>query len=159
MSGTLNQIFSSYAVTRGGSYADKHFEEWPVTLDEFVTGSKYLANPPLSGIQYDAVRHAERIYYPDMYDYLAKNACHGGEEETRFLRAYWAKPVRMVNFLELEVGQGQRQGPCVPYRCASGVLPVAMPAVPADVLRDAAAGLHSRAQRRGQLQAGHPGIL
>lgn len=107
MSGTLNSIFGSFAVTRGGSYADKHFEEWPVTLDEFVTGSRYLANPALSGIQYDAVRHAERIYYPEMYGYLAKNACHSeGAKATAALREYWATPVRMVNFLEFEWGKG-----------------------------------------------------
>lgn len=107
MSSTLTSIFGSYAVTRGGSYADKHFEEWPVTLDEFVTGSRYLANPPLSDIQYDAVRHAERIYYPDMYFYLADNASHaGGPAATATLRDYWSREYRMVNFLELEWGKG-----------------------------------------------------
>ena len=87
-------------VTRGGTTADKVFEEWPVTLDEFVTGTKYLANPPLSSIQYDAVLHAERIYYPDTYFYLSDN--HPDPEG----RAYWAQPVRMVNFLDLEWGKG-----------------------------------------------------
>lgn len=107
MSDTLTGIFGSYAVTRGGNYADKFFEEWPVTLDEFVTSSRYLSNPPLSEIQYDAVRHAERIYYPEMYLYLADNACHSsGSIGTMKLREYWGKPVRMVNFLELEWGKG-----------------------------------------------------
>lgn len=107
MSDTLNDLFGSYAVTRGGNYADKHFEEWPVTLDEFVTSPKYLYNPPLSSIQYEAVRHAERIYYPEMYWYLAEHASHaGGREKTAVLRQYWAEPIRMVNFLELEWGKG-----------------------------------------------------
>lgn len=121
MSSTLSSIFGSYAVTRGGSYADKYFEEWPVTLDEFVTGDKYLANPPLSSIQYDAVRHAERIYYPDMYWYLAEHASHSeGREATAVLRQYWAKDVRMVNFLELEWGKGCPVKGSEIYSVASG---------------------------------------
>ena len=87
-------------ITRGGKTADKIFEEWPVTLDEFVTGSRYLANPPLSSIQYDAVLHAERIYYPETYFYLADNHPDPAGRE------YWSQSVRMVNFLDLEWGKG-----------------------------------------------------
>lgn len=87
-------------ITRGGATADKTFEEWPVTLDEFVTGTKYLANPRLSSIQYEAVLHAERIYYPETYLYLADN--HPDEEGRR----YWGQYVRPVNFLDLEWGKG-----------------------------------------------------
>jgi hypothetical protein len=100
---STSDILSALAppdVTRGGATADKTFEEWPVTLDEFVTGSRYLANPPLSAIQYDAVLHAERIYYPDTYFFLAVN--HPDPEG----RAYWSQPIRMVNFLDLEWGKG-----------------------------------------------------
>src|SRR5215469_7834238 len=86
--------------TRGGSTADQTFEEWPVTLTEFVTGVKYLANPPLSDIQYDAVRHAERIYYRETYEYIADKA------DASDIRFYWSQPVRPVNFLDLEWGKG-----------------------------------------------------
>ncbi len=96
-----NDAFASLAppkITRGGSSTDEVFEEWPVTLTEFVTGSRYLANPRLSSIQYDAVLHAERIYYSHTYEYLAQNA---PDEE---VRRYWSTPVRSVNFLDLEWG-------------------------------------------------------
>jgi hypothetical protein len=99
----VSSILSSLAppqVTRGGTTADKVFEEWPVTLTEFVQGSRYLANPPLSGIQYEAVMHAERIYYPETYWYIAEH------HHDPVARAYWAAPVRMVNFLDLEWGKG-----------------------------------------------------
>jgi hypothetical protein len=75
------------------------FEEEPVPLDVFVTDRAYLANPPLSPVQYEAVRHAERVYYPATYELLAGSA-------DRKIRDYWAEPVRMVNFLELEWGKG-----------------------------------------------------
>lgn len=99
----MSSILSSLAppeATRGGTTADKIFEEWPVTLDEFVTGTRYLANPPLSDIQYEAVVHAERIYYEDTYWYLADN------HPDPVARHYWGKPVRQVNFLDLEWGKG-----------------------------------------------------
>lgn len=79
---------------------DEWFEEWPVTLDVFIQDSSYLANPRLSDIQYEAVRHAERIYYPWTYDYLADK--HPDDEA----RKYWSEPVRMVNFLTMEWGKG-----------------------------------------------------
>jgi hypothetical protein len=75
------------------------FEEEPVPLDVFVTDRGYLANPPLSEVQYEAVRHAERVYYPETYGLLAQSA-------DRKIRDYWAQPCRMVNFLELEWGKG-----------------------------------------------------
>jgi hypothetical protein len=75
------------------------FEEEPVPLSVFVQDTGYLANPALSPVQYDAVRHAERIFYPETYEMLA------GSSERR-IREYWAEPVRMVNFLELEWGKG-----------------------------------------------------
>jgi hypothetical protein len=75
------------------------FEEEPVPLDVFVQDRAYLANPPLSDVQYEAVRHAERVYYLDTYALLAGSA-------ERKVRDYWSQPTRMVNFLELEWGKG-----------------------------------------------------
>lgn len=73
------------------------FEEEPVPLDVFVRDRAYLANPPLSPVQYEAVRHAERVYYAATYDLLASSA-------DKQVRDYWSRPTRMVNFLELEWG-------------------------------------------------------
>jgi hypothetical protein len=75
------------------------FEEEPVPLDVFVRDRAYLGNPALSPVQYDAVRHAERVYYPETYELLTTSADKG-------IKEYWAEPVRMVNFLELEWGKG-----------------------------------------------------
>jgi hypothetical protein len=76
------------------------FEEFPVSLDTFVQSRKYLGNPPLSPVQYAACRHAERIYLPETYGWLAANA------PDRALRDYWSQQIRMVNFLELQWGKG-----------------------------------------------------
>ena len=75
------------------------FEEEPVPLDVFVRDRGYLANPPLSDVQYEAVRHAERVYYLPTYELLSQSA------DAR-VRGYWSQPTRMVNFLELEWGKG-----------------------------------------------------
>lgn len=75
------------------------FEEEPVPLDVFITDRAYLGNPRLSPVQYDAVRHAERVYYPETYELLATSS-------DKVTRDYWSEPVRMVNFLELEWGKG-----------------------------------------------------
>ena len=42
--------------------ADSPFEEMPVDVKEFVEGEGYLAQPPLSEIQYDAVEAMSQIY-------------------------------------------------------------------------------------------------
>jgi hypothetical protein len=75
------------------------FEEEPVPLDVFVRDKRYLGNPPLSPVQYEAVHHAERVYYPDTYELLAKS-------DDKSIAEYWGQPTRMVNFLELEWGKG-----------------------------------------------------
>jgi hypothetical protein len=75
------------------------FEEEPVPLDVFVRDRAYLANPALSEVQYEAVRHAERVYYPATYELLAGSA-------DKEVRNYWSTPCRMVNSLELEWGKG-----------------------------------------------------
>lgn len=73
--------------------------EEPVPLDVFIRDQHYLKNPPLSDEQYNAVRHAERIYFPQTYLDLSVSADPD-------MRAYWAEPVRMVNFVTLEWGKG-----------------------------------------------------
>jgi len=75
------------------------FEEEPVPLSVFVQDKAYLANPPLSEVQYEAVRHAERVYYLATYGLLSQSA-------DKAVREYWSQPTRMVNFLELEWGKG-----------------------------------------------------
>lgn len=71
------------------------FTEEPVPLTEFIRGRKYLANPALSPVQYDAVLHAERIYYPDVYQRMGAQ-----------MDPYWGEPVRAVNFVDLLWGKG-----------------------------------------------------
>lgn len=71
------------------------FEEEPVPLDVFVGDKKFLANPPLSPVQFEAVRHIERIYLPEIYPLMAQE--FGG---------YWNDPVRMVNLITLQWGKG-----------------------------------------------------
>ena len=87
--------------TGGGTSASgtSIFEEEPVPLDVFVRDRGYLANPPLSEVQYEAVRHAERVYYEETFALLAGSA-------DRRVREYWSQPCRSVNFLELEWGKG-----------------------------------------------------
>ncbi len=75
---------------------DSLFEEEPVSLDIFMKDKKFMNNPPLSLIQYEAVRHIERVYYPFTYELLAKE----------FRSEYWAQPTRMINFASLCYGKG-----------------------------------------------------
>ena len=82
-----------------GAAGTSAFAEEPVPLDVFVTDSGYLSNPPLSAVQYEAVRHAERVYYPETFELLT----HSSDVK---IRNYWSQPCRMVNFLELEWGKG-----------------------------------------------------
>lgn len=75
----------------------KLFEEEPVGLDVFIKDSKFMNMPGgLSDVQYELVKHAERIFYPEMYPMLA--AEFGG---------YWAETVdtRMVNRLVAQWGK------------------------------------------------------
>lgn len=76
-----------------GSLSDI-FEEEPVDLTTFMTDRKFLKNPPLSPVQYTAVRHIEQIYLPQIYPLMAKEF---GE--------YW-NPVRFINFAYLQWGKG-----------------------------------------------------
>lgn|GEM_PF-2789788 len=100
------------------------FTEEPVPLTVFVQGRGYLNNPPLSEVQYEAVRHAERVFYPETFELLAGSA-------DKEVRNYWSTPCRMVNFLELEWGlprQRRRQGPHLQDDRDAGLLPAAVPA-------------------------------
>lgn len=70
------------------------FEEEPVDLRTFVQDRKFLGNPPLSDPQYEAVRHIEQIYLPELYPLMVEE-----------FGDYW-KPVRFINFATLEWGKG-----------------------------------------------------
>jgi Intein splicing domain/HNH endonuclease len=86
-------------VTAAAASLDDFEHELPVPLDVFVQDTRYLGNPPLSAEQYEAVRHAERIYLPETYPILAS-------VDDKAIAGYWAQPCRMVNFLDLEWGKG-----------------------------------------------------
>lgn len=79
---------------RSSSLSDL-FSEEPVPLPVFIRDKKYLNYPQPSAIQYDLIQHAERIYLPDLYPRMAEE-----------FHPYWAQPVRMVNFLNVEWGKG-----------------------------------------------------
>jgi hypothetical protein len=90
------------------------FAEEPVPLSVFVQDRAYLGNPPLSAVQYDAVRHIERVYYPALYPAMAAEfesgvqtgkLCVGPASAWRE-EGYWSEPVRMINFASLQWGKG-----------------------------------------------------
>jgi hypothetical protein len=70
------------------------FREEPPDLTTFITHEDYLNNPPLSPVQYDALRHLEQVFFPETYELMEQA---WGE--------YW-RPVRYVNFSWLEWGKG-----------------------------------------------------
>lgn len=91
------------------------FEEEPVPLTVFVQDKKFLGNPPLSAVQYDAVRHIERIYYPDLYPKIADEFETGKREGRLHIASssavwreekFWTAPLRMTNFATLQWGKG-----------------------------------------------------
>lgn len=91
------------------------FAEEPVSLDIFMRDKKYLGNPPLSLIQYNAVRAIERIYFPDMYPLLAaefgpkKNQTvvgPAGAFSQDVENNYWAAKIPMINKATLQWGKG-----------------------------------------------------
>lgn len=75
------------------------FCEEPVPLDVFVRDRKFMGSPDLSPVQYEAVRIAERIYYPELYPLMGEH-----------FDPYWAEPLRMVNFVNLQWGKGSGKG-------------------------------------------------
>jgi hypothetical protein len=68
------------------------FERDPVRLDTFLYGKKYLAQPKLSAVQFEAVRHLETIYLP--------------EDEEKLCKVLGWEPVRSIHFAALEWGKG-----------------------------------------------------
>lgn len=81
------------------------FEEEPVPLDVFIRDKKYMNNPMLGEIQYESLRHLERIYYPHTYLDMAREF-DGPTAE------YWAQPYRMINFATLQWGKGSGKDHC-----------------------------------------------
>lgn len=73
--------------------------EEPVPLEVFVRDQKYLKWPRPSDEQMNAVRFAERIFFPSTYEELSQSADPA-------VRDYWSEPVRMVNFITLQWGKG-----------------------------------------------------
>ena len=49
--------------------------------------------------QYEAVRHIEKVYYPETYRLLTTSADEA-------IRTYWSQPCRMTNLVTLEWGKG-----------------------------------------------------
>lgn len=91
----LSQVFAAEEEVSSLSSLSTIFAEEPVSLDVFVTDGKFLANPPLSPVQYDLVQHIERIYLPSLYPVMATE--FGG---------YWADQVRMTNLITAQWGKG-----------------------------------------------------
>lgn len=77
----------------GSDSLDDLFSEEPVPLNVFVEDSKFLKNPPLSPVQYNAVRHIERIYFPELYPRMGV-----------VFDPYWAEPIRDTNLITLQWG-------------------------------------------------------
>lgn len=68
------------------------FEVEPVPLEVFLYDQKYLAQPKLSAVQFEAVRHLETIYLP--------------ETEAKLCSHLNWDPVRLIHFAALEWGKG-----------------------------------------------------
>lgn len=84
------------------------FAEEPVPLTTFVTDAKFLANPKLSPVQYDAVRAIERVLYQQTYEMMT---LEWGE--------YW-EPLHPQNFITLQWGKGSGKD----HICRMGALRV-----------------------------------
>lgn len=98
----------------GVGTAEALFDEEPVSLRIFVQDKRFLGNPELSDVQYDAIRHIERVYYPATYKILANEfdagkkpgAFHVGVVSSWRDEPYWSIPYRMINFATLQWGKG-----------------------------------------------------
>ena len=78
------------------------FSEEPVPLDVFVRDKKFMGAGDaweLSPVQFECVRYAERVYYPELYPLMGEH-----------FDPYWAEPIRMVNFVNLQWGKGSGKG-------------------------------------------------
>jgi hypothetical protein len=77
---------------------DNNFEEIPVDAKTFVEGESYLAQPPLSDVQYDIVEAMSQIYkLEDLIDLM------GETEGTRYYKKYTKNEV----ILQLGKGSGK----------------------------------------------------
>ncbi len=102
------------AAANDGESVEAIFAEEPVSLSCFVQDKQYLGNPALSPVQYDAVRHIERIFYPKTY-LAMERAFDIGKKHDRLSvgpfstwreEPYWSYPIRMTNFITLQWGKG-----------------------------------------------------
>lgn len=88
--------------------------EEPVPLTVFVQDKGFLGNPELSPVQYDAVRHIERVYMADLYPRMAaefepvsfKDRFYIGSHTAWREEKYWGEKLRMANFITLQWGKG-----------------------------------------------------
>lgn len=71
------------------------FEEEPVSLDVFVRDQQFLNAPPLSDIQYDLIRHIERVYLADTFALMAEE-----------FDPYWSVPIPQTNLIVAQWGKG-----------------------------------------------------
>lgn len=80
-----------------GSLSDIFWDE-PVDLNTFIQDSKFLGlkSIRLSDVQFDAVRHIERVFYPELYPIM-------GEE---FNSDYWRLDLPVKNLITLQWGKG-----------------------------------------------------
>jgi hypothetical protein len=77
---------------------DSHFEETPVDAKTFVEGEDYLAQPPLSDVQYDIVEAMSQIYkLEDLINLM------GETDGTRYYKKYTKNEV----ILQLGKGSGK----------------------------------------------------
>ncbi len=78
------------------------FREEPVDLRTFIQDSKFLNLPEidLSEVQSNAVRHIERIFYPELYPLMAE-----GFDDPK-LREYWGADIPVKNLITLQWGKG-----------------------------------------------------
>lgn len=115
------------------------FAEEPVSLSVFVQDRAYLGNPPLSPVQYDAVRHIERVYYPSLYPEMAAEFESEKSSGRLFVgpaskwreEKYWSEPIRMINFATLQWGKGSGKRPYLPSCLDAHRVPAHVPALPA----------------------------
>jgi hypothetical protein len=96
------------------------FAEEPVPLRVFIQDKAYLGNPELSPVQFDAIRHIERIYYQDLYPAMGAafethkkpSTLHVGSVSAWRDEPYWSLPVRMTNFITLQWAKGSGKDHC-----------------------------------------------
>jgi hypothetical protein len=85
--------FTEDGLHRGTSLSSVFAEE-PVSLDVFIRDSRFIGMSPLSEPQYEVLKYAERIFYPELYPLMEQE--FGG---------YW-NPIPVVNLITLLVGKG-----------------------------------------------------